>query len=1123
MIRVLGRLTVQGDDGRELDLPSRRARALLAWLAVRPHGSSRSQAAGAFWPDVPETSARTNLRGALAELRRGLGPRADILVTGREDIALDHDRVRVDLKEFDEHVAHARWEEALALDRGRLLADLTDEWANRRREEHTHDVLRALSRLAEEHEAAGRLAEAVTAAQRRVRIDPLSEEAGRELVRLLAAAGDRAAALEAGRALTERLERELGVTPSQPTAALLESLRGERPAPSAANSPSPAADEPDELASSPAPPSVVSGPSAPHVEDLLAPELIGREDALAAISRFRTASLPGALLVRGDAGIGKTSVVAAAAVQAHAEGDLVLYGRCDQEAIVPYCPWVEALGPVIDDLDLPRRRAILTEGGAELARLFPALTHGGLGTVPPVAGHEADSERWRLFEAITRLLAELAADRTVVVVLDDVHWADRSTMSLLRHVLRTSQEAPLAFVLTARGAEASKDAPMHEVLRQLRVDGSLIELDLPGLTRDGVARLARAQIERGDWEDFVGVLFEETAGNPFFVKEILRNLPRSSAQLAEGERPFEVPEGVRQLLRQRLVGLGEDVQEVLAWASVVGRSFSLAVLVGCCPLPEDRVLDALDGAVEAKLVEEHGVGQYSFTHALVRSALYDGLSRTRRARLHALVAHVLEGDDRPGGVPAAELAHHYLSSKDPAYLDVAIGCARQASADALAQLAYGEAAAITSRTIDAVRTLQGPRAPALGPLLLELGDALSRLGDTAGARAAYLDAAVLARSENQPTWLGTAALGYAGPSWQGFGTVDTEAIALLEEALDVVPDDRVALQSKLRARLAIELYFARQPERMLELTDAALSTARALGEPSVLAAALEARLWARWRPDGIEDRIALAEELLALAVDERNGETAAIARRWRLVALLEAGRLPEVWAEAARHEEEARRLGLPYELMYVAVFSTMRALLEGRLADAQAESAHVATFGELRGGADALQFAGVHALTFAVLTGRLAEVAEPIRAFVEAYPAIPGWRAALATSLIAAGRTDEALAEIDLIWPPTERLPFDAVHVAALSFLGLGIAFLGDAERARLLYDVLVPYAGRPVVLGAGGAVIGTVDVPLSLLAATYGDTAASEGHLARAAADLAAAGSDVALLLPAASPASAP
>jgi DNA-binding SARP family transcriptional activator len=1107
MIRVLGPLAVEGNDGAEVALPSsKRARALLAWLAVHPGGRSRSQAAGVFWPEIPEASARTSLRGALAELRRGLGP-ADVLVAGREQVALDLDRARVDLQEFQGHLAAGRWADALALERGPLLADLDDDWAHRRREEHVQDLLRALTRLSAEHESAGRIGEALAIAQRRVRIDPLSEEAGRELVRLLAASGDRAAALEAGRSLTDRLQRELGIGPSAPTAALLNGLRRTDQAPGAVApplvAPRPASDEP-----------VVSGPSAPGVLDLLSPELIGREEVLARLAALQVAPLPAAAMVRGEAGIGKTSVVAAAAVAAQAEGALVLYGRCDEEAIVPFCPWVEALGPVVEQLSGARRRAIVAEGGADLARLFPMLARDGLDLGP---AQEADTERWRLFEAMTRLLAELAADSTVVVVLEDLHWADRSTMSLLRHVLRTSQDAALAFVLTARGDEAPRDAPMHEVLRQLRVEGSLTMLDLPGLTRDDVARLARSHAHRDDWTGFVAALFEETEGNPFFVKEILRNLAPSGARRGDDVRPFEVPDGVRELLGRRLSRLGDDVQEVLSWASVVGRSFSFRVLTACCPLPDDRTLDALDLAVEAKLVEEQGVDHYSFSHALVRSTLYDGLSQTRRARLHVLVAQALETDDRPGGVAAAELAHHYLTSADPAYLDVAIGYARQASADALVKLAYGEAAAVTRRTIGMVRKLRGDDQARLGPLLLELGDALSRSGDTVGARAAYLEAVAAARHEQQPNWLGTAALGYAGPSWQGFGTVDTEAIGLLEEALATVPDDRVALRTRLRARLAVELYFARRPEQVLELTETALVTAREVGDPSVLAAALEARLWARWRPDGIAERVVLADELLAVAQADGNGETAAVARRWRLVALLEAGRVDEVWAEATRHEEEARRLGLPYELMYVAVFATMRALLEGRLEDAQVASAHVTTFGELRGGADALQFGGVHALTLAVLAGRVAEVVEPVRGFVDAYPAIPAWRGALATALAAAGRLDEAVTEVELVWPPEEALPFDAVQVGGFCFLAMAVSLLGDADKARHLYDVLLPYARRPVVLGAGGAVLGTVDLSLAQLAATCGDLDTAGRHLETAAQDLAAAGSDIALFVPAA------
>ena len=1107
MIRVLGRLSVVGDDGGELALPSsRRARALLAWLAVHPGGCSRSEAAGVFWPGIPEPSARTSLRGALAELRRGLGP-ADVLVAGREQVALDRSRAWVDLQEFQAHLAARRWADALALDRGRLLADLDDDWAHRRREEHTHDVLRVLTHLAAEHETAGRTREALAVAQRRVRIDPLSEDAGRELVRLLAASGDRAAALEAGRSLTDRLQRELGIGPSASTAALLDGLRRTDPAPGPVVSPlvvpRPAGGEP-----------VVSGPSAPGVRDLLPTELIGREEVLARLAAIHGVPMPAAVMVRGEAGIGKTSVVAAAAVAAQAEGALVLYGRCDEEAIVPYCPWVEALGPVVEQLDDVRRRAIVAEGGADLARLFPTLARDGLDFGP---GQEADTERWRLFEAITRLLAELAAARTVVLVLEDLHWADRSTMSLLRHVLRTSQDAALAFVLTARGNEAPRDAPMHEVLRQLRVEGSLTILDLPGLTREDVARLARGHADRDDWPGFVAALYEETEGNPFFIKEILRNLSPSGTWRGDDERPFEVPEGVRELLRRRLSRLGDDVEEVLAWASVVGRSFSFRVLTACCPLPDDRTLDALDLAVEAKLVEEHGVGHYSFSHALVRSTLYDGLSRTRRARLHALVAQALEADDRPGRVPAAELAHHYLTSGDPAYLDVAIGYARQASADALAKLAYGEAAAVMRRTVGVVRRLRSDDQAQLGPLLLELGDALSRSADTVGARAAYLDAASVARHEQQPTWLGTAVLGYAGPSWQGFGTVDTEAIGLLEEALETVPEDRVALRARLRARLAVELYFARQPERVLELTETALVTAREVGDPAVLAAALEARLWARWRPDGIADRVVLADELLAVAQADGNGETAA-ARTSLATCRPAGGGSPRRGVGRGR---AARGGGPPAGAALRAdVRRRLRHHAGAARGPAGGRPGGLCTRHDVR---RAARWRGRVAVRGRARTyprgagGRVAEVVEPIRGFVEAYPAIPAWRGALATALAAAGRVDEAITEVERVWPPEEALPCDAVQVAGFCFLAMAVSFLGDADKARHLYDVLLPYARRPVVLGAGGAVLGTVDLSLAQLAATCGDRDTAGRHLETAEQDLAAAGSDIALLVPSA------
>jgi hypothetical protein len=337
--------------------------------------------------------------------------------------------------------------------------------------------------------------------------------------------------------------------------------------------------------------------------------------------------------------------------------------------------------------------------------------------------------------------------------------------------------------------------------------------------------------------------------------------------------------------------------------------------------------------------------------------------------------------------------------------------------------------------------------------------------------------------------------------------VDRPGIELLDEALSAVPGDLRALRTRLQARLAIALYFARQPDRVAQLTEAALSTARELPDVSVLVAALEARLWETWRPDAVQARLETADELLRVASDAGAAEVAAMARRWRVVALLELAHMGEAWVEVSRHAEDARRLQLPYELMYVAVFDTMRALLEGRLAHAAAASAQVAAFGELRGGADALQFGGVHALTFAHLGGDLTPVVEGLQQFAVGYPALPAWRGAQAYALAATGREADAARELDALWPPERALPVDAVWLPGLVFASLAVVKLGDASRARHLYRLLAGFARRPVVLGAGGAVWATVSLYLAELAELAADVDAAQQHRAEAVEDLATIG----------------
>ena len=289
---------------------------------------------------------------------------------------------------------------------------------------------------------------------------------------------------------------------------------------------------------------------------------------------------------------------------------------------------------------------------------------------------------------------------------------------------------------------------------------------------------------------------------------------------------------------------------------------------------------------------------------------------------------------------------------------------------------------------------------------------------------------------------------------------------------------------------------------MLSLTASALQGARRTGDPSVLAAALEARLWATWRPDAVEERLATAEELLAEAEAAGLPDVGVVARRWRVTALVEAGRMDEAWVECARHAESANRLRLPYEQLYVAVFTAMRALLEGRLEDVEVASQQVASFSELRGGADALQFGGVHALTLAQIHGDLAPMADALAFFVAAYPDLPGWRGALAYVLVATGRRDEAAEQVDALWPPSETLPFDANWLPAHYFLAWAVIGLEDARRARQLYDALSPWASRPVVLGAAGAVWGTTSLVLAALADLLGDDAAADQHRREADAE---------------------
>jgi DNA-binding SARP family transcriptional activator len=1021
-VRLAGGLAVRAD-GAEVALPgSRRARALLAYLALNPGPQPRAQVAARFWPDVLDESARTSLRVALTELRQALGPAAVHLAATRESVALDGPDLSVDTRAFDRAFAQGDPAAALAACDAPILIELEDDWAHEARREHEQRLAEAL-----ELAAAGTTdqAEALRLTRAQVALDPLAEAPNRRLIERLAAAGDRSAALAAGRQLSERLRQELGVAPSPQTRALLDELRRDKGEPVAP------------------PLSVTRGYETEFVGRR--PELDRLRASWAGVQIHRDRRV---VVVAGEPGIGKTRLAHEFARSVLDQGGTVLVGRCSQEPLEPYEPFAEAL---------------------RQARLSDALEPGD----PDGAG-----ARHRLFDDVDAAIADLAARTPVLLLLDDLHWADRGTLLLTTFLIRSSRPGSVLVLATYRDTELGRDSPLSAALAELQRAGGLDRLRLRGLGEADVAALARSLLGA---DDMAARVHDRTNGNAFFVEEVLRGL-----NAADGS---EVPESVLQAVGLRLAGMSAAADELLTAAAILGLEQDARALPAVSGLEPATAEAALDEILRARLLRASAAPRrFEFTHALVREAVLHECNALRRARLHQRAAEALTalGED----AHLEEVAVHLFEAAAIGDGGRAAELSMRAGRRALKRLAYEDAAEHFSRAREAF-DLAGSEDGSAGALL-ERGDALLRAGEPEAARTAFTAVNDIALRHGDGDLLAQAALGFAGLGI-AILDLDAETIGRLEEALARVTSE--VLRSRLQARLAVELYYAPDRTRSEKLSADAVATARSAGDTSALASALNSRHVALWRPDRLDERIAVAGEMITAAREAGERHAELQARNWLVADLFELGDMTAWREQTARHAQLADELRLPIFRWYTPLWAAIDAMLAGRFEDMDRHCAQAEAAGTRAGDRNAELFPGM--VRFCAQLEREA-YDEVDLVFVQDKiansPAGLAYRGSYAVALAGLGRHEQARKELDIAM--AERHAFDANWLSLQVECAEASVLLGVADHADVLYERLKPYVGRPATAGRGVSSYGAVDRTLGGLAVLRGHPEDAAAHL---------------------------